>query len=156
MKNKEKFAKEIVEIACDRGTIAVREKDKHIVRCSKISCSNCLFENNERDCGELVRQWAESEYIENPVISKRDRTFLEYLKKCYKYIARDENGRLFAYKSKPNKLNINWNSNDSFGISDILNLSLNYNVEFPMIQWGDTEPWLIEDLKKLDVVEEYE
>lgn len=25
-----------------------------------------------------------------------------------------------------------------------------------MVKWGDGEPWLIEDLKKLEVVEEYE
>ena len=30
------------------------------------------------------------------------------------------------------------------------------NIEFPMVKWEDDEPWLIEDLKKLEVVEEYE
>ena len=31
-----------------------------------------------------------------------------------------------------------------------------YNVDFPMVKWEDYEPWLIEDLKKLKVVEQYE
>lgn len=30
------------------------------------------------------------------------------------------------------------------------------DVDFPMVKWEDSEPWLIEDLKKLEVVEEYE
>lgn len=30
------------------------------------------------------------------------------------------------------------------------------NVAFPMIKWEDDKPWLIDDLKKLEVVEEYE
>ena len=29
-------------------------------------------------------------------------------------------------------------------------------VDFPMVKWEDSEPWLIEDLKKLEVVDEYE
>lgn len=31
-----------------------------------------------------------------------------------------------------------------------------FNVDLPMIKWEDNKPWLIEDLKKLEVVEEYE
>ena len=35
-------------------------------------------------------------------------------------------------------------------------LHLKYNVDFPMVKWSDSEPWLIEDLKKLEVVDSYE
>lgn len=31
-----------------------------------------------------------------------------------------------------------------------------FNVDFPIVKWSDKEPWLIEDLKKLEVVEEYD
>lgn len=31
-----------------------------------------------------------------------------------------------------------------------------FKVDFPMVKWEDEEPWLIEDLKKLEVVEEHE
>lgn len=31
-----------------------------------------------------------------------------------------------------------------------------FSVDFPMVKWSDDSPWLIEDLKKLEVVEEYE
>ena len=30
------------------------------------------------------------------------------------------------------------------------------DIDFPMVKWSDDEPWLIEDLKKLEVVDEYE
>lgn len=30
------------------------------------------------------------------------------------------------------------------------------DVDLPMIKWEDDKPWLIEELKKLEVVEEYE
>ena len=31
-----------------------------------------------------------------------------------------------------------------------------FNIDFPMVKWEDEEPWLIEDLKKLEVVDSYE
>lgn len=37
-----------------------------------------------------------------------------------------------------------------------LYVNRNFNVDFPMIKWSDEEPWMIEDLKKLEVVDEYE
>lgn len=59
--------------------------------------------------------------------------------------------KLFTYMSKPCKI-------ESFGSWTDANydgLYLKCNVDFPMIKWGDDEPWLIEDLKKLEVVDEY-
>lgn len=43
MKNKEKDAKEIVEIACDGYRVAVDKRTDKIVSCKDISCSKCLF-----------------------------------------------------------------------------------------------------------------
>lgn len=79
--------------------------------------------------------------------------FLEYLGKEYKYIARDNNGDLFAYIGKPNK-----NGVFAFWGSGRVNCYVNryFDVDFPMVKWLDEEPWLIEDLKKLEVVDSYE
>ena len=38
MKNKEKFAKEIVEITCDRGDVAVSKAVGEPVYCNEINC----------------------------------------------------------------------------------------------------------------------
>lgn len=150
MKNKEKYAKEIVDVACSGDSIAVTKGSEHIVRCSDIACSECLFAC--LNCAEEVKEWAEQEYIEKPVISKSDRAFLEYIKEEFEYIARDEKGELFVYETRPRKVEscCKW-------IGDVcLNLYVRFNVDFPMVKWSDSEPWLIEDLKKLEVVEEYE
>lgn len=34
-----------------------------------------------------------------------------------------------------------------------ISLNRHFNVDFPMVKWEDDKPWLIEDLKKLEVVE---
>ena len=151
MKNKEKFAKEIIDLACNSCRFGVDKYTGEIASCNYIPCRNCVFHNNA-DCSEVKREWAESEYIEKPVISKRDRAFLEYLDKKYEYIARDNNTWLYMYSAKPSKIHTLWEAKSKEKC-----LCFNsFIVEFPMVKWEDSEPWLIEDLKKLEVVDEYE
>lgn len=150
MKNKEKYAKEIIEVACCGYCFGMDKNTSEIISCDCIYCHNCVFDG-DRNCNETKRRWAESEYIEKPVISKRDRTFLDYIKNNFVYIARNENGKLFAYEVQPRKEKTYWKC--TCGNCLLLNRQL--NIDFPMVKWEDTEPWLIEDLKKLEVVEEY-
>lgn len=152
MKNKEKYVKEIVDIICEDVSFGVDKRTGSLVSCRELHCAKCLFnEMNRYACYDSRKEWADSEYVERPVISKSDRTFLDYIRDEDKYIARDENGKLFTYMSKPCKIESfgNW-TDASYG-----GLYLKCNVDFPMIKWGDDEPWLIEDLKKLEVVDEY-
>ena len=150
MKNKEKFAKEIVEIVIDGSDIAVDKATGKPVHCENIRCPDCMFD--EKICSTALKEWAESEYIEKPVISKRDIAFLEYIKEEYKFIARNSDGGLSVYKTQPKKAETycNW---FGYGFS---NLHVRFDVDFPMVKWSDEEPWLIEDLKKLEVVDDYE
>lgn len=74
MKNKEKHAMKIVEIACDDKRVAVDKRTGKVVSCDCIICGNCLFDG-KHGCKSRRREWAESEYVECPVISKRDRAF---------------------------------------------------------------------------------
>lgn len=149
MKNKEKFAKEIIELALNGCDVAVCKSTRKPIDCIDIVCSKCSFAVGS--CTELRKEWAESEYIEKQVISKRDREFFEYLDKQYEYLARDKTGQLYVHRAKPHK-------DDSFWVNVGRRFCLNdrINVDFPMIKWKDSEPWSIEDLKKLEVVEEYE
>lgn len=151
MKNKEKYAKEIVELACDGNCIAVDKRTGKVDSCLCVRCSNCLF-NDNKGCDKKRREWAESEYIEKPVISKRDRAFLDFLMGKYEYIARDKTSYLYVYSAKPDKHDIFWSRNNSeyFGFNNCI------EIDFPMVKWSDSEPWLIEDLKKLEVVDSYE
>lgn len=152
MKNKEKNSKKIVEIACDGNRIAVDKCTGKVDSCDCIACGNCLF-YGKHGCDKKRREWAESEYVELHVISKSDRTFLDYIKEEYKYITRDEDGDLFAWSAKPKKgLILNewlYTSSNTIGLYA-------FNLDLPMVKWEDYEPWLIEDLKKLEVVDSYE
>lgn len=147
MKNKEKYAKEIVEIACEGNEFAVSKETGKPVRCVDMRCSLCAINLNEdeyKTCTDYRKEWAESEYIGKSVIviSKKDRAFLEYLKEEFKYIVRHRDGTLFAYKDQ---------------LTTWFRLDCRFDVCFPMIKWeGNEEIWSIKDLKKLEVVEEYE
>lgn len=103
MKNKEKYAKEIVEIACSGDALAVSKVTGKPISCRKISCEHCNCYNDFLCEEKRLREWAESECIKKPVISKRDRAFLEYLNVNIGYITRDMDCSLFAYISKPRK-----------------------------------------------------
>lgn len=150
MKNKEKYSKEITEIACNGDSIAIMKKSGRIVSCNETKCSLCLF--HDSDCKEKIRDWAESEYVESHVISKRDRAFLDFLIGKYEYIARDKTNYLYVYSAKPYKRDAFW----SRAIGDYFGFNNRIDVYFPMVKWSDEEPWLIEDLKKLEVVDSYE
>ena len=152
MKNKEKYAKEIIEIVCDGRILGVNKVTGKPTVCGNISCKNCLRYDGRNNCsGEVLREWAESEYIEKPVISKRDRAFLEYLGENVKWMTRDYNGKLWVWETIPEKSVICkvWMCAAGNGLNA-------FNIDFPMVKWEDDEPWFIEDLKKLEVVEEYE
>lgn len=156
MKNKEKYVKEIVDIVCNGDSIAVVRSTGELGPCCETSCRECIFYDRTNPyCRDRIRAWANSEYIERPVISKRDKAFLEYLREEYEFIARDENGKLYVYSSKPYR-DKSFKCWCSCGHSNSPSLHLNYNIDFPMIKWSDEEPWTIEDLEKLEVVEEYE
>ena len=85
------------------------------------------------------------------MISKRDRAFLEYLGKDLKYITRDKSEALFVYERAIEKGKYGW-VYDSGVLKNLRGIA----VDFPMVKWSDDSPWLIEDLKKLEVVEKYE
>lgn len=148
MKNKEKYEKEIAKLACNESDIAVSKATGNPIDCNIIKCDCCaLYKGgiyNDYTCVGAFEKWAESEYIEKPVIviSKKDRAFLEYLKEEFKYIVRYKDGTLFAYK---------------YGLTNWFSLNRRFDVDFPMVKWeGNEEVWLIEDLKKLEVVDSYE
>lgn len=150
MKNKEKYAKEIVELACKGHDFRVDKNTNEVADCCDAPCAACLFLEMD-DCDKARREWAESEYIEKQVISKRDRAFLEYLGEELKYIVRSKSDNLMACQNSAEKREDGWVI-DSGVIKSLQKL----NIDFPMVKWEDSEPWLIEDLKKLKVVDSYE
>ena len=61
MLNKEKYAKEIIDISCDGYGIA--KQNGHLQPCRYTNCSKCDF-NTTLCCDEEIRKWANSEYKE--------------------------------------------------------------------------------------------
>jgi len=64
MLNREKYAKEILNIACEGHSIAMI--DGKLRQCSGASCSKCDF-NSNINCRKNVNEWANSEYVEPQV-----------------------------------------------------------------------------------------
>lgn len=147
MKNREKFAKEILDIACEGKTFAVT-KDNKVGCCDDINCEQCLFNKTDSYVGfcddEKRMQWSESEYVEEPTITSREKNFLDLLLPKYKYIAKDKNGFLLAYTEKPIKILETW------GIANCALINM-FDIKFDFIKREDEEPWSIEDLKNLEV-----
>lgn len=153
MKNREKYTEEILDIACSGNRVAIRKDNKRLTTCEEICCCDCCF-GDYVPCEEAVCEWAESEYVEQVKISKKDRAFLDYLKDKLEYMTRDKVGCLSVYIGKPRK-------DERFGIwcdvarSTLPNSLKLLELNFPMVKWSDAEPWKIEDLKKLEACDEY-
>lgn len=155
MKNREKFAKEILDITCKSEKFSVI-KSGEITFCDCFKCDMCKFNDStgEKSCRTKRYEWSESEYVEKPTITSREKNFLDALLSSCKYIARDTNNDLYIYYNKPrrNSMNMNeyWITDDSncFYVSRDM-----YGDMFNFIKW-EGEPWCIDDLKKLEVIDE--
>lgn len=105
MLNKEKFAEEIIDIAC-RGKHMAVVNGKPTTCYDIIDCKECIFyNNNNRRCNNnAIKEWANSEYVESPVdwskvavdtpILVRDYDYQDWLKR---HFAKFENGVVFSW-----------------------------------------------------------
>lgn len=137
MKNKEKYAKEIVELAIEGTPLGFHKDLNKITPCYDIPCQNCLF-NGPRLCIITRREWANAEYIKPKQFTEREKAFVKLFPEI-KYIARDKWGKLFAYKDKPEKYEdreewFNCDDPDSFYEIHF------WELKFNSIQWEDEEP----------------
>lgn len=64
MKNREKFAEQIIDITLQKNEIAVNLTSGYPCACTEIRCSECLFNGKSKGCRVLLREWAEKEYEE--------------------------------------------------------------------------------------------
>lgn len=102
MLNREKYAKEILDVACSGHCIA--KIDGKITECSKTSCAECDF-GGSFICQKKVVEWANSEYIEPQIdwskvavdtpILVRDHENCEWTRR---HFAKIKNGTVFAWR----------------------------------------------------------
>ena len=103
MLNREKFAKEIVDIACNGSFMAIVDGKPQI--CQNTLCRRCICHLGDYVCnsGAMI-EWANSEYVEPPVdwskvtvdtpILVRDYDYQDWFKR---YFAKFENGVVFSW-----------------------------------------------------------
>lgn len=119
MTNREKFAEQILDIACGNGAIAVDKATLEPTACRKLACGDCLFNTHGSDyCGNEADKWANSEYVEPPVdwskvavdtpILVRDSADLEWTKR---YFAKYENGIVYAWSGGTTSWSVFMSSN---------------------------------------------
>ena len=66
MLNKEKYAKEIIDIACSGSSIGMR--NGILCACNSIGdCIYCDFYGNKTICGIAIKDWANSEFKEREI-----------------------------------------------------------------------------------------
>lgn len=104
MTNREKFAEQILDIACSGSKIAVNKATSEPTSCNKLACKNCLFSFSNVDCRGARKKWANSEYVEPPIdwskvavdtpILVTDNGNHKWVKR---YFAKYENGSVYAW-----------------------------------------------------------
>lgn len=82
MLNKEKYAKEIAEIAINNETIAL--KDNKPISCRKIKCNDCGKNVPDYGCSmKKLTEWANSKYKE-PILDEAEKKYLKAVIKPFK------------------------------------------------------------------------
>lgn len=103
MKNREKYAKEIIDIALQRNEIAVNLTSGEPCDCWKTRCSECLF-NGRKHYEGMLTEWAEKEYEEPHVDWSKVAVDTPILVRDYeedawgkRHFAKYENGMVYAW-----------------------------------------------------------
>lgn len=104
MTNREKFAEQILDIACGGSKIAVNKATLEPTSCYKLACGDCLFCFSDANCTGAREKWANSEYVEPPVDWSKvavDTPILVTYNGTHSWVKRHfakyENGRVFAW-----------------------------------------------------------
>lgn len=65
MKNREKYAEQIIDMAANDIKITV-DKEGRLSDCRAINCNDCAWRSSIK-CRKKFREWLEQEYVEPPV-----------------------------------------------------------------------------------------
>lgn len=140
-KYRDKLLKFIEEKDAGSFTFSKGEEGK-FWQCGGRRCSECGMSKERSNCSLARLKWLLSEYKEPVKLTELEHGILEYLleKRQYRFVVRERNGIIYAYKSKPKKEADSW---ESLSLNNELGL---FNNLFQFIQWEDSEPTSIEDV----------
>lgn len=138
-----------MEIIIDGSLLAVDKFTNEPRKCyNKLLCVDCLFREG---CNvEGRKEWLEAEYQETITLTDDEKVILKNVPKNTKWIARDQNGRLYLYCEEPQKIMDWW-------VSEWIKYDFApYNHLFKFIKWKDENPYNIDELLKQNGVERNE
>lgn len=150
MLNAERYKNEILEKSDVVFGFSISKDRYTIEKCLGV-CDNCIFFNMGEHCSNVKVKWLLSEYKEPVKLTELEHGILEYLleKRQYRFVVRERNGIIYAYKSKPKKEADSWGS---LSLNNELGL---FNNLFQFVKWEDSAPTAIEDvLNNCEVVED--
>lgn len=151
MKNKEKFAKEILDIVCTGDDVAIDKDTMKLRACNRFSkfeclkCLNCYFSEENfplhtKNCIANFVHWANSEYKEKKVFSEADKALVKGLDKL-NWFAKDKNGIVYGYVDKPFRNGAVWDVEVEVGDNYALARASSYtSATFEPLSWDDEEP----------------
>ena len=149
MTNKEKYANEILNIACSRFGFAVSKRTGKPCYCCDIDCKNQCLLYEEDDgvmfCLKNAVKWGNSKYTKQPTISKKEKMFLSCVGGRAKYLGRHYSGELYVSRQKPLLVNGIWDCCATAKVPEEI-----FGNMFTLIR-NNEEPWSIAELLKLKV-----
>lgn len=114
MLNKEKYAKEIIEIACNGYSLG-KHKNGELCSCDSVKCSQCEFHKEGENCATILQKWANSEYEEHEIDWSKvpvDTPIYVWTDWCdireKRYFAKYENNTIYAFADG----NTSWSNDD--------------------------------------------
>ena len=138
----------VIEKGCGFGLFDGEIESCHECRSCGFSDSNNAFDG-KHTCSSRRIGWLMSEYKPEPVLTAREKHFVEFVQTGY--IARDKSGGMWWHEKKPVKNNGEW---QCFAYTMAMNSKpYKYGKDFPFITWEDEEPWSVEELRELKVEE---
>lgn len=141
MLNKEKYAKEILELAIANKSIGVDKRTMRVTDCNCLECrKDCyvcdrIYPYNQGGCTENFIHWANSEYRELKEFTEQERAVLRALDKI-EWVAKDDYGDVYGFTHTPVKLDKCW----ALSTGGFVNISETTSCKFEAIKSTDTEP----------------
>jgi hypothetical protein len=153
MTNYEYFKDEIIERVSELRNYmeSFAVVDGKPVNCMGTSCGVCeLNKSPIGACKEKRKAWLNSEHIEKPKLTKKERQFCELVETGW--IARDRDGKIHFRTYEPFSKGFNCWSGQPGKDGQFFNLNKTCpDLNFSFITWDDKVPWSVEDLLKLEV-----
>jgi hypothetical protein len=142
--NMEHYRNKMTEMLENKIPFAVI--DGELSTCEKVGCDHCDL-RKEIYCADGIVAWMMAEYKEKPTLTAREKHFVEFAETGW--LVRDESGNLDWCSHKPYKNH----QYKSWDVALYATLIEPLQELFAFITWEDEEPWSVEDLRKLKVLE---